>query len=199
VRYESRSFGRFPGMQPFGTYPIHIIVKNGRTTLLGVVDNEADKTVAGIRARETTGVFAVDVDGQAGTSDQLAVSDTAQLAGTVAVNIVTLPGPGLMRYVILTAPGGVTDNGLSLSTSPALHATLLFPDPTTVELGIAVDFTTSGLSRNERSVANNLNSVFLAGGGGVRPVLLGLLNTAQIPVHVDARSGVEVALFDERG
>jgi osmotically-inducible protein OsmY len=60
VRYESRSFGRFPGMQPFGTYPIHIIVKNGRTTLLGVVDNEADKTVAGIRARETTGVFAVE-------------------------------------------------------------------------------------------------------------------------------------------
>lgn len=60
ARYEARSFGRFPGMQPFGTYPIHIIVKNGRTTLLGVVDNEADKTVTGIRAREVTGVFGVE-------------------------------------------------------------------------------------------------------------------------------------------
>jgi hypothetical protein len=60
ARYEIASFTRFPGMQPFGTYPIHIIVKNGRTTLLGVVDNEADKTVAGMRAREVTGVFGVE-------------------------------------------------------------------------------------------------------------------------------------------
>lgn len=60
VRYELRSSTRFPGMQPFGTYPIHIIVKNGRTTLVGVVNNESDKTVAGMRAREVTGVFGVE-------------------------------------------------------------------------------------------------------------------------------------------
>src|SRR6266542_5698187 len=59
ARYEARSFARFPGMQPFGTYPIHIIVKNGRTMLLGVVDNEGDKTLAAVRAREVTGVFGV--------------------------------------------------------------------------------------------------------------------------------------------
>ena len=62
VRYEALSFARFPGMQPFGTYPIHIIVKNGRTMLLGVVDNESDKTLAGVRAREITGVFGVEND-----------------------------------------------------------------------------------------------------------------------------------------
>jgi hyperosmotically inducible protein len=60
ARYEALSFARFPGMQPFGTYPIHIIVKNGRTMLLGVVDSEADKTVAGVRAREVTGVLGVE-------------------------------------------------------------------------------------------------------------------------------------------
>ena len=60
VRHDIRSFTRFPGMQPFGTYPIHIIVKGGRTTLLGEVDNESDKTVAGMRAREVNGVFAVE-------------------------------------------------------------------------------------------------------------------------------------------
>ena len=43
-----------------GDYPIHIIVKNGRITLLGVVDNETDKTLAGMRAREVEGAFAVD-------------------------------------------------------------------------------------------------------------------------------------------
>jgi hyperosmotically inducible periplasmic protein len=60
ARYDAQQFGRFPGMQPFGTYPIHIIVQGGRTTLLGVVDNESDKTVAGVRAREVDGVFGVE-------------------------------------------------------------------------------------------------------------------------------------------
>ena len=59
-RYDLLSFARFPGMQPFGSYPIHIVVKNGRTMLLGVVDSELDKTVAGLRAREVRGVFAVE-------------------------------------------------------------------------------------------------------------------------------------------
>jgi osmotically-inducible protein OsmY len=62
ARYDARQFARFPGMQPYGTYPIHIIVKGGRTTLLGVVDNESDKTVAGLRAREVTGTLAVQND-----------------------------------------------------------------------------------------------------------------------------------------
>ncbi len=62
ARYEALSFARFPGMQPFGVYPIHIIVKNGRTMLLGVVDSELDKTLAGARARDVTGVFGVEND-----------------------------------------------------------------------------------------------------------------------------------------
>ncbi len=52
--------GLFPGMEPAGDYPIHIIVKNGKMTLLGVVDNETDKNVAGLRAREVPGTFGVD-------------------------------------------------------------------------------------------------------------------------------------------
>lgn len=60
ARYDARQFARFPGMQPSGNYPIHIIVQNGRTTLLGIVDTESDKTVAGFKAREINGVFAVE-------------------------------------------------------------------------------------------------------------------------------------------
>jgi hypothetical protein len=60
ARYDAQQFARFPGMQPFGNYPIHIIVKGGRTTLVGVVDNEGDKTLAGVRAREVPQVFAVE-------------------------------------------------------------------------------------------------------------------------------------------
>ena len=54
------NMARYPGMQPFGTYPIHIIVNRGRTLLLGVVDSEFDKTLAGLRAREISGTFGVD-------------------------------------------------------------------------------------------------------------------------------------------
>ena len=60
ARYELYQWRRFPGMQPFGTYPIHIIVKNGRTTLMGVVDNDMDRRMAEIRAREVSGVFSVE-------------------------------------------------------------------------------------------------------------------------------------------
>jgi hyperosmotically inducible periplasmic protein len=57
---ELRDEQRFPGMQPVGTYPIHIVVKNGRTMLLGVVDNAVDRQIAEVRAREVTGVFDVE-------------------------------------------------------------------------------------------------------------------------------------------
>ncbi|HUU34451.1 MAG TPA: BON domain-containing protein [Vicinamibacterales bacterium] len=55
-------FGAFPGMQPTGNHPIHIIVEGGRVRLLGLVENEADKTVAGIAARGAGGSFGVDND-----------------------------------------------------------------------------------------------------------------------------------------
>jgi hyperosmotically inducible protein len=39
--------------------PIRIIVKNGHVTLEGVVDNEADKNLAGLRANSVPGIFSV--------------------------------------------------------------------------------------------------------------------------------------------
>ena len=60
ARYELVQSRRFPGLQPFGTYPVHIIVKNGRTTLMGAVDSHMDKRMAEVRAREIPGVFSVE-------------------------------------------------------------------------------------------------------------------------------------------
>jgi len=54
--YRTSSLERY-GFQVNPT--IHIIVKNGRVALEGVVDTEADKTVAGMKAREVGGVFEV--------------------------------------------------------------------------------------------------------------------------------------------
>jgi len=42
--------------------PIHIIVKNGHVTLEGVVRDQGDKDVAGIRANSVPGVFSVEND-----------------------------------------------------------------------------------------------------------------------------------------
>jgi len=45
---------------PIGYHPIHIIVENGNLTLTGVVDNQMDKNIAGIRANGVQGAFSVD-------------------------------------------------------------------------------------------------------------------------------------------
>ena len=52
----------FPSLQRYAMpviKPIRIIVKNGHVTLDGVVDSEADKNTAGIRANSVPGVFSV--------------------------------------------------------------------------------------------------------------------------------------------
>ena len=46
----------FPGFNPSGNYGIHILVTGGEVILVGEVDNEGDKNLAGIKAR---GVFPV--------------------------------------------------------------------------------------------------------------------------------------------
>src|SRR6476620_5876898 len=41
VLQELKDERHFPGMQPVGVFPVHIVVKNGRTMLLGGVDTAA--------------------------------------------------------------------------------------------------------------------------------------------------------------
>ena len=57
-----RAIYGFPSLQRYSLgvqQPIRIIVKSGRVTLEGVVDNEADKNTAGIRANGVSGIFSV--------------------------------------------------------------------------------------------------------------------------------------------
>jgi hyperosmotically inducible protein len=59
---EARSIYTFPTLNRYGagTQPsIHIVVKNGNVTLVGVVNNETDKNIAGMRANQVGGVFSV--------------------------------------------------------------------------------------------------------------------------------------------
>jgi len=57
-----RAIYGFPSLQKYSMgvqQPIRIIVKGGNVSLEGVVDNEADKNTAGIRAKTVSGVFGV--------------------------------------------------------------------------------------------------------------------------------------------
>jgi hyperosmotically inducible protein len=58
----ARAIFSFGGLSRYGweaAPSIHIIVKGGRITLSGVVDSDADKNAAGIRANGIPGVFSV--------------------------------------------------------------------------------------------------------------------------------------------
>jgi len=57
-----RAIYGYPSLQKYDlgvNKPIRIIVKSGHVSLEGVVDNDADKNVAGIRANSVSGIFSV--------------------------------------------------------------------------------------------------------------------------------------------
>jgi hyperosmotically inducible protein len=64
-RLRIQLFHAIYGYEPLQKYalgvqkPIRIIVKNGHVTLEGVVDNETDKNMAGLRANGVPGIFSV--------------------------------------------------------------------------------------------------------------------------------------------
>lgn len=59
---EYRAIYGFAGLDRYAMQAvpsIHIIVDNGKVTLVGVVDSQADKELAGVRANTVAGVFSV--------------------------------------------------------------------------------------------------------------------------------------------
>jgi len=66
----ARAAGGITNDPPTGYHAIHIIVKNGNVTLTGVVDSEADLSMAGMRANSVPGVFSVDNDLQVASKSE---------------------------------------------------------------------------------------------------------------------------------
>jgi hyperosmotically inducible protein len=59
---EYRAIYGQPGLDRYAMQsvpPIHIIVENGKVTLEGIVANQGDKDLAGVRANAVSGVFSV--------------------------------------------------------------------------------------------------------------------------------------------
>jgi hyperosmotically inducible periplasmic protein len=58
-----RTIYGYPALEKYAlgvNKPIRIIVENGHVTLMGVVDNQTDKNLAGLRANGVPGIFSVD-------------------------------------------------------------------------------------------------------------------------------------------
>ncbi|MEM1049255.1 MAG: autotransporter domain-containing protein [Pseudomonadota bacterium] len=132
--------------------------------------------LAGNLVQNSGGLFLIDVDPSAGTGDLVTVTGTANLAGTVQTNFIN-PVVGPRSQTILTAAGGTIDNGLAVGPlSPAVQASLSFPNANDVVLTYSIDFSADGLSPDSTSVADSLNTALTAGGGGLDPLLVPLLN-----------------------
>jgi uncharacterized protein with beta-barrel porin domain len=139
------------------------------------------------------GTLAIDINGA--TADRINVSDGAVLAGRVAVTVAGSPTTAAQSFTIIQASSGVTNNGLGLIASPALHATLSFPTATTVVLGVAIDFVIDGLDRNQRSIAANANGI--VGGGGSHPVLTGLLSINGVAAYQTALDQLSPVIYPD--
>ncbi len=164
------------------------LLRNAGTFSPGGVDTVANTSVTGNVTQTGSGVFEVDVDPAAGTSDRVDVTETANLAGNVRVQVQSA-APGQQSNLILSAAGGTTDNGLGLLASPALQASLEFPNANDVVLTTEVNFSPLdlGLNENQTSLADNLNEIFVGGVGGLGPVLDALLNgIVTVPDYIAA-------------
>ncbi|MEO1207495.1 MAG: autotransporter domain-containing protein [Pseudomonadota bacterium] len=133
--------------------------------------------VTGGFTQTATGQLVVDADWENNTSDQVRVSGAANLNGTVVVNPISFPdltdenNEGLTnQWTVLTATGGVTDDGLTATDTAAVDYSLLYPDANTVDVKAVIDLTpagldSSGLNTNQSSVGQSLNN--LVGGGNL--------------------------------
>ena len=146
------------------------------------------------------GVYAVDLDPQASNvadrQDFIGVSKFASLTGNVAVNFISVPLTAAETFVILSAASGLSDNGLGLIAGPAANAKLQFSGNDLV-LSYDINFATEGLNPNQHAIAANLHRIFAAGGGGVSPVLLGLLNTTDLAGYENALDQLSPELYSD--
>src|SRR6185437_14374208 len=137
---------------------------NSGTLAPGGIGTIATATLNGNLVQTASGHFAVDINPTAPAADQLTVTGTASLAGVITPKLTSLfTAP--QTFTILTAAGGVTNNGLSVDNSGVVNYVLTFPTANDVQLAVnGINFgAASGLTPNEQAVAQTLQQAFVAG------------------------------------
>lgn len=145
----------------------------------------ATTALTGNVTQAADGVMLIDINLATGAGDRINATGTAILDGTVAVTPLGVPMATSSTYTILSAAGGVTDNGLAAEGTVALGLSLRYPNPGDVVLDVTVDFAADGLNPNQTRLAKNLNTL-IGDAGGVAPVLDALVGIGDFGDYRDA-------------
>ncbi|MCT2401174.1 autotransporter domain-containing protein [Novosphingobium mangrovi (ex Huang et al. 2023)] len=136
-----------------------------------------------------TGSMLVEVDG--GVADRIALSGDASLAGTVDV-VLSKPVASNQEYLIVSAVGTVSDEGLTLSNtmelSPLVSLGLDFRNDHELYLTSTVDFSPPGanLDPNQQEIGDEINDVFDADSEPLGDLTDGLLGVDTLDDYGDA-------------
>jgi len=157
---------------------------SGRVFVGGVNAAPITATLTGSVVQDATGILVVDVAG--GTADRINVSGTADMAGKLVARFGGMTGTK-QQYTIVSADGGLTNNGI---TGPAstlvMQYELLFPNANDMVLAVTANYVTAGLTPNQKATAQHLQGALAAGGGDLGTVLGYLGGFADAPSYAKA-------------
>ncbi len=161
---------------------------NAGTLEVGGAGRVGQTLLTGDLIQGSTGTLRIDVVDTAQAADQLQVTGRAVLAGTIVPVVADIGAlrPGGRQFRVLSADGGVTADGLVVtSTTPVVRYGLLQSTAESLDLGYTVDYAGSqalaaaGLtSPNRAELGRALNQVFAEDPGSLG-ALAGRL--AQLP------------------
>jgi Autotransporter beta-domain len=137
----------------------------------GGLGNILTTGITGNFNQTSSGIYQVDLDvsTKTGAADRINVTGTANLAGTIQLNVLntSFMMPGRRTAILVSAAGTVLDHtGLTLIApiSAVGHFVLKYPNETDVLLDYAGNFAIATHKPNQQAVGNFFNDVQLNGG-----------------------------------
>lgn len=195
-----------------------LLSPGGLGTVLSPANGNGSSTFTGNFVQGSTGIYAVDLAFGPDQADRIDISGTAALGGQVALAIAN---PGMAKpqqntsLVILSAAGGVTDQGVTLAAQslngPAISTAVFRPSlidpPGVVYLNYTIDFAPTGLTANQTRVGTAIDAIQTAGVTAFQSTaarLFWLPNVPALGQAYDSLSGegsaaAQQTVFDARG
>ena len=155
-----------PGYQVLLGGPSNLLQNDG-TIVIGGNDRTLHTVVDGSFVQTANASTYAKLDFRGNTIDQLNMTGTASLAGTLNLILINpqLVPYGHFRQAVFSAAQGVTNNGIVLNTAPSVVITyeLLYPNSTSAALDYNVEFAPAGLSPNLKAVGSYFDRIQAAG------------------------------------
>ncbi|TLU87805.1 MAG: hypothetical protein FDX21_03015 [Chlorobium sp.] len=136
----------------------------------GGCQNVLTTNLTGDFLQTSNGTYGVDLDLRNQIADRLNITGTGNVSGAITLNLIEpeiyagYALPGQHNNVLISATGGVSDNGITFlaPNTVVAHYSLLYPNLTDIDLNYVIDYSPSGLTQNQHSVGNAINQIQLA-------------------------------------